>query len=177
VRRQRLSCHNAHLKLLVPTNLHRYLLPPRLLARTFRPSMVIAVSAAAVAHAEDSPVVLDRNGSTIEYGALLPVFRAHGSRKYNEVWSYGKQAEPILEKYLRLRYQFLPYIYSLGRRTYQSGAPYMRALLDFPNDPKVADLGDEYMLGPAFVVAPVTEQGVTSRAVYLGKRRLVQLLD
>jgi alpha-glucosidase (family GH31 glycosyl hydrolase) len=95
------------------------------------------------------------------------VFRAHGSRKYNEVWSYGKQAEPILEKYLRLRYQFLPYIYSLGRRTYQSGAPYMRALLDFPNDPKVADLGDEYMFGPAFVVAPVTEQGVTSRAVYL----------
>ncbi len=35
-----------------------------------------------------------------EYGAFLPIFRTHGSRKYNEVWSYGKQAEPILEKYL-----------------------------------------------------------------------------
>jgi alpha-glucosidase (family GH31 glycosyl hydrolase) len=44
----------------------------------------------------------------------------------------------------------------------------MRALpLDFPNDPKVADLRDEYMFGPAFLVAPVTEQGATSREVYL----------
>ncbi len=33
--------------------------------------------------------------------------------------------------------------------------------------PKVADLRDEYMFGPAFLVAPVTEQGATSREVYL----------
>jgi alpha-D-xyloside xylohydrolase len=103
-----------------------------------------------------------------EYASFLPVFRAHGSRKYNEVWSYGKQAEPILEKYLRLRYLLLPYIYSLGYKTYQTGAPFMRALfMDFPNDPKVAELGDEYMFGPAFLVAPVTDQGATRRAVYL----------
>jgi alpha-D-xyloside xylohydrolase len=103
-----------------------------------------------------------------EYASFLPVFRAHGSRRYNEVWSYGKQAEPILEKYLKLRYQLLPYIYSLGYKTYESGAPSMRALfMDFPNDAKVADLRDEYMFGPAFLVAPITEQGATSRAVYL----------
>jgi alpha-D-xyloside xylohydrolase len=39
--------------------------------------------------------------------------------------------------------------------------------MDFPADPKVADIGDEYMFGPAFLVAPVTEQGVQTRAVYL----------
>ena len=44
----------------------------------------------------------------------------------------------------------------------------MRALpLDFPDDPKVVDLRDEYMFGPAFLVAPVTEQGATRRKVYL----------
>jgi alpha-glucosidase (family GH31 glycosyl hydrolase) len=44
----------------------------------------------------------------------------------------------------------------------------MRALpLDFSSDPKVADISDEYMLGPAFLVAPVTVQGATSRDVYL----------
>ena len=32
-----------------------------------------------------------------EYGAFQPNFRTHGSRRYNEVWSYGKEAEPILE--------------------------------------------------------------------------------
>jgi len=103
-----------------------------------------------------------------QYASFLPIFRTHGSRNSNEVWSYGKQAEPILEKYLRLRYQLMPYIYSLGYKTWETGAPSMRALpLDFPNDPKVADLRDEYMFGPAFLVAPVTEQGATSRLVYL----------
>ncbi|MFZ1084174.1 MAG: TIM-barrel domain-containing protein [Terracidiphilus sp.] len=103
-----------------------------------------------------------------QYASFLPVFRTHGSRNTNEVWSYGKEAEPILEKYLKLRYTLMPYIYSLGYQTWLSGAPFMRALpLDFPDDPKVADLRDEYMFGPAFLVAPVTEQGATSREVYL----------
>ena len=103
-----------------------------------------------------------------EWGVFQPVMRAHGERKHNEVWSYGKEAEPILEKYLRLRYELLPYIYSLGYGTYQTGAPFMRALfMDFPDDPNVADIPDEYMFGPAFLVAPVTEQGAVSRKVYL----------
>ncbi len=103
-----------------------------------------------------------------QYAAFQPIFRTHGSRPTNEVWSYGKQAEPILEEYLRLRYRLMPYIYSLGYQTWLTGAPFMRALpLDFPNDPAVTDLRDEYMFGPAFLVAPVTEQGATSRQVYL----------
>jgi alpha-D-xyloside xylohydrolase len=103
-----------------------------------------------------------------EYGAFEPIFRTHGTRTYNEVWSYGKQAEPILEKYLRLRYQLMPYIYSLAWKSYSTGAPYTRALfMNFPSDPKVAGLGDEYMFGPALLVAPVTDQGATSRPVYL----------
>ena len=52
--------------------------------------------------------------------------------------------------------------------THETGAPFMRALfMDFPNDPKVAELGDEYMFGPALLVAPVTEQGATTKRVYL----------
>jgi alpha-D-xyloside xylohydrolase len=44
----------------------------------------------------------------------------------------------------------------------------MRALfMDFPNDPNVADLGDEYMFGPDLLVTPVTEQGSTTKRVYL----------
>ncbi len=103
-----------------------------------------------------------------EYGVFEPTFRTHGTRRYNEVWSYGKQAEPILENYLRLRYQLMPYIYSLGYFTHETGAPFMRALfMDFPNDPKAAKIGDEYMFGPAFLVAPVTSQGQTTKSVYL----------
>jgi alpha-D-xyloside xylohydrolase len=62
----------------------------------------------------------------------------------------------------------MPYIYSLGWSAHETGAPFMRGLfMDFGDDPKVADIGDEYMFGPALLVAPVTEQGMTSREVYL----------
>jgi alpha-D-xyloside xylohydrolase len=114
---------------------------------------------------EDYPELFVR---WFQWGVFQPVMRAHGEREHNEVWAYGKQAEPILSKYLRLRYQLIPYIYSLGYHTYQTGAPYTRALfMDFPNDPNVAGIGDEYMFGPAFLVAPVSDQGATSRKVYL----------
>jgi alpha-D-xyloside xylohydrolase len=114
---------------------------------------------------EDYPELFVR---WFEWGAFQPVMRAHGERNHNEVWSYGKQAEPILAKYLKLRYQLLPYTYSVAYRSYQTGAPYMRALfMDFPEDPRAANIPDEYMYGPAFLVAPVTEQGATHRTVYV----------
>jgi len=103
-----------------------------------------------------------------QFATFQPTMRAHGSRNFNEVWSYGKQAEPILEKYLRLRYQLMPYIYSLGYFSHETGAPFMRGLfMDFGSDPRTAPISDEYMFGPALLIAPVTEQGATSRRVYL----------
>jgi alpha-glucosidase/alpha-D-xyloside xylohydrolase len=114
---------------------------------------------------EDYPELFVR---WFEWGAFQPVMRAHGERMHNEVWSYGPQAETILSKYLRLRYQLLPYIYASAYNSYQTGAPFMRALfMDFSKDPKVADIRDEYMFGASILVAPVTEQGATSRSVYL----------
>jgi len=118
-----------------------------------------------VARNDDYPELLTR---WFEYGTFLPTLRLHGSRKETDIWSYGKQAEAIMARYDKLRYQLLPYLYSQAKKTYDTGAPFMRALwMDFPNDPNVADIGTEYMFGPAFLVAPVTEQGQTEKDVYL----------
>ncbi len=131
-----------------------------------------------------NPVLLDPAGATamqpsyadypelftrwFAYNSFTPTLRIHGQRPGTALWDYGAAAEPVLAKFLKLRYSLIPYIYSLGHTTHKTGAPFMRALfMDFPNDPKVADMGDEYMFGPAFLVAPVTDQGVTSRKVYL----------
>jgi alpha-D-xyloside xylohydrolase len=70
--------------------------------------------------------------------------------------------------YDRLRYRLMPYIYSNGADTYFKDGTVMRGLvMDFPADSKVRDIGDEYMFGPAFLVAPVTEYKARSRKVYL----------
>ncbi len=127
-----------------------------------------------VHHYDDYPELYTR---WYEWGAFQPNFRTHGTREHNEVWSYGSQAEPVLEKYLKLRYALMPYTYSLGWSTHQTGAPFVRALfMDFASDPNVNDPSDlniaellkyEYMYGPSLLIAPVTEQGQTSRKLYL----------
>ncbi|WP_294261927.1 TIM-barrel domain-containing protein [uncultured Sphingomonas sp.] len=132
----------------------------------------------------ERPVLVDPAGATamgpdyrdypelfvrwFQYNSFTPTLRIHGQRPATAIWEYGAAAEPILADWLRLRYAMIPYLYSLGRQTYEGGAPFMRALfMDFGSDPKVADIRDQYMFGPAFLVAPVVEQGRTSRSVYL----------
>jgi len=103
-----------------------------------------------------------------QYGTFTPTLRIHGDRKQADIWSFGKQAEAVMARWDTLRYQLIPYIYSQAKFTHDTGAPFMRPLwMDFPQDPNVADIGTEYMFGPAFLVAPVTEQGQTEKNVYL----------
>ena len=103
-----------------------------------------------------------------QWGTFCPIFRTHGTRPDNEVWSFGPQAEGILTEFIRLRYRLMPYIYSLARQVTDTGKPIMRALcLDFPDDPIAVQQEHEFMFGPAFLVAPVIEPGARSRRVYL----------
>jgi alpha-D-xyloside xylohydrolase len=62
----------------------------------------------------------------------------------------------------------MPYIYTLGADTYFNDGTIMRGLtMDFAGDRKTWDIDDEYLFGPAFLVAPVTEFKARSRKVYL----------
>ena len=109
-----------------------------------------------------------------EYGAFCPIFRTHGTRNpdQNEMWSYGPEVQKILVQYDRLRYRLLPYIYSLAWMTTSRAYTPMRPLvMDFREDVRAQNIGDQFMFGPAFLVNPVTEQGATERHVYLPNAR------
>ena len=104
-----------------------------------------------------------------QYGVFCPILRTHGHRvnDTNELFSYGPQT-PTLIFYDKLRYRLLPYIYSLAWRVTNDDYTMQRGLpMDWPVDRMVRDIGDEFMFGPAFLVAPVTEPRATSREVYL----------
>ncbi len=106
-----------------------------------------------------------------EFGAFVPVFRSHGELVKREIYNIAKPGSKIyniLALYDRLRYRLLPYIYTIAANTYYHSGTMMRGLvMDFPNDKKARDINDEYMFGPAFLVAPVTEYKARTRAVYL----------
>jgi len=96
----------------------------------------------------------------VQYAALLPMFRSHGTDAAREIWRFGGEGEPFYDaiaKFIRLRYQLIPYIYSLAAQVTQSGRAMLRAVaLDFPNDPKTHHLTDQFLFGPALLVCPVT---------------------
>jgi alpha-D-xyloside xylohydrolase len=102
-----------------------------------------------------------------EYGTFCPIFRTHGHRPHNELWSFDK-VEPILVSYDRLRYRLMPYIYSLAWKVAADDYTIQRPLvMDWRTDPKTWDLGDQFMFGPAILVNPVLKADATKRNVYL----------
>jgi alpha-D-xyloside xylohydrolase len=87
------------------------------------------------------------------------------------MWELGGESHPAYQtelKFDRLRYRLLPYVYSLGGAVTHASGTIMRALvMDFRQDPQVAEIGDQFLFGPALLVSPVTTYKARSRAVYL----------
>ena len=132
-----------------------------------------------------------------QFGTFCPSFRSHGRTWHLRLpwgWNTGKlgheelrgytggaghpdpgelnnpQVEPIVRKYLELRYRLLPYTYTVARECTETGLPMIRALwLHYPNDPAAVARGDQFLWGRDILVSPVVEKGATSRRLYLPK--------
>ena len=106
-----------------------------------------------------------------EFGAFVPLYRSHGQNPYREIYNIcaeGSECYKALVWYTKMRYRLLPYIYSQAGDMYHKDSTLMRGLvMDFPNDSTARNVNDEYMFGPAFLVAPVYQKGATTRSVYL----------
>lgn len=121
----------------------------------------------------------------LQYGCFLPIFRSHGTDAAREIWRFGDEGNRFYDtiaKYIRLRYQLLPTIYSVAAAVAESGQALLRPVaMAYPSDPATFDLLDQYLFGPGMMVCPVTrpmyydrgsralEDVPESRSVYLPK--------
>ncbi|HEY1011769.1 MAG TPA: glycoside hydrolase family 31 protein [Herpetosiphonaceae bacterium] len=106
----------------------------------------------------------------MQFGILMPFCRGHSHTETSphEPWVFGPRVEAICREYLGLRYQLLPYLYTLFWEASRRGAPILRPLCyEFPDDPATYRLEDQAMLGPAILAAPVYQPGAEEREVYL----------
>ncbi len=98
----------------------------------------------------------------LQFGTFCPMMRSHGTDAPREIWQFGSKGEPVydaIEKYIRLRYRLLPYIYSTAWQVTHDHSSMMRALvMDFVKDKKALDINDQFMFGRSLLVAPVTER-------------------
>jgi len=90
------------------------------------------------------------------FGLLGSHSRFHGSSSYRVPWAFDDEAVDVTRLFTRLKMRLMPYLYQVGLDATRTGAPIMRPMqLEFPDDPAVAHLDRQYMLGPDLLVAPV----------------------
>jgi alpha-glucosidase len=105
----------------------------------------------------------------MQVGVFLPVMRAHSDHSVppHFPWLFGPNAEQAIRKALDLRYRLIPYYYSLAHEVHTTGIPLMRPLvMEFPDDPKVVNLSDQWLMGSGLMAAPILTNS-SQRTVYL----------
>ena len=105
-----------------------------------------------------------------QFGAFIPLFRSHGQWPLREIWNIAPDNHPAYKSFVyydRLRYQLMPYLYSLAGWAHFKDYTLMRALvMDFNGDRNVEDIGNQWMLGPALMACPVGYYKARNRSVY-----------
>jgi alpha-glucosidase len=105
-----------------------------------------------------------------QYGLLTPFARNHTVIHTVDQypWSFGPEVEAGVKAAIELRYRLLPYIYSAFVQAAETGAPIQRPLIfDYQADENVRNMDDQYLFGADLLVAPIIEDGLRQREVYL----------
>jgi alpha-D-xyloside xylohydrolase len=122
---------------------------------------------------EDMKEWRELNLRWFQFGAFSPLFRSHGEVVKREIYNLAGDDNAMRDSmvwYLKLRYRLMPYIYTMAAATHYDSGTMMRGLaMDFPHDEKILDIKDQYMFGPALMVAPVTVYGARERKVTMPK--------
>jgi alpha-D-xyloside xylohydrolase len=119
------------------------------------------------------------NARWFEYSTFTPILRLHGQYPAREIWEFGGEGSPAVRamvKFDRLRYRLLPYLYSQAGMVTQRGGTILRPLvMDFRGDVAAREVTDEFMFGPALLIAPVTKYQARARDVVLPQGRWYDL--
>ena len=99
-----------------------------------------------------------------QLAAFLPFFRTHSSLALppREPWVFGEPTTTIIRDFLHLRYQMMPFLYTQVWETCRTGHPFIRPVFwQDPDDARLWDIDDTFMLGEALLVAPVLEENAS----------------
>ncbi len=105
-----------------------------------------------------------------ELGAFTPIMRTHEGNDKENNWRWESDAETTehFRRFARIHEALGPELAVLAESAAASGTPMVRHLmLEFPDDPAAVAVSDSFLLGPDLLVAPVVEEGATSRTVVL----------
>ncbi len=103
----------------------------------------------------------------MQFGTFSPIMRAHvcGPSPQAEPVYYDESVQPILRKYMNLRYQLLPYNYNLSYQNTVFGYPLARPMFWYYDKTEFYSSDDQYFWGSSFLVAPIYDSASVGRNV------------
>ena len=108
----------------------------------------------------------------IQLGVFHPFCRTHSSGDHGEQepWSFGTEVIDITRKFVELRYQLLPYLYTMFWNYVNDGTPMLKPLVYFDQeDMHTHYRTDEFIFGNQILVCPILEPNAQGRRMYLPK--------
>ena len=104
-----------------------------------------------------------------QFGVFSPSLRPHsGEGQSCEPFAFDQETLEITSKFLHLRYQMIPYLYTYASKTARSGEQLIKPLFMVFNDTAIDQNAHEYMFGE-LLVAPVFKDQQRERSLYLPK--------
>ncbi|MBC8768742.1 glycoside hydrolase family 31 protein [Arenibacter sp. BSSL-BM3] len=106
----------------------------------------------------------------IQLGVFHPFCRVHSSGDHGdqEPWSFDDEVTNIVRKFIELRYQLLPYLYTMFYRYSKEGVPMLKPLVHFDQeDHQTHFRTDEFIFGEQILICPVQEPNAQGRRMYI----------
>lgn len=108
----------------------------------------------------------------IQLGIFHPFCRVHssGDHGHQEPWAFGDECTAMYKKFIEIRYQLLPYLYTTFYQYHQEGTPMLRPIVFYDQtDPQNVDRDYEFLCGDHILVCPVMKPEITQKHFYLPK--------
>ncbi|WP_242092460.1 glycoside hydrolase family 31 protein [Aestuariivivens sediminicola] len=106
----------------------------------------------------------------IQLGIFHPFCRTHSSGDHGnqEPWAFGDTITSVVKKFIELRYQLLPYLYTAFWRYAEESIPILKSLVLYDqDDPQTHYRNDEFMFGEKILVCPINGPNQKGRRMYI----------
>ena len=112
----------------------------------------------------------------IQLGIFHPFCRVHSSGDHGnqEPWAFDEDVTNIVRKFIELRYQLLPYLYTSFWKYVDEGVPMLKSLVLYDQeDVHTHYRSDEFIFGEQILVCPILEPNAKGRRMFFPRGKWI----
>ena len=97
-----------------------------------------------------------------QFGTFSPITRYHCCQNIfisHEPWDFNNETCQSMKKFMRLRFEMIPYLYTMNYRAYNDNMPLTTPVYyEYPTVSEAYEIKNEYFFGTELLVCPITHK-------------------